>query len=576
MTQEQGETSTHAIDIEHLQELLRPIREAAAVWDIPLLEYLDSYLENISTLDLSKDFDPNMLNFSQAGLFLQGSTNVYAKKVKNLYDLVLNSTSNNSDKCGNDETDGDIKKRKRKVIEYIVDDKLAEIDDPVECDTTMKNDEEEETRIDITTMPNVPFCLLNSLETTQASGTSFRISNVPSQQSCVILLDNSTKFKEFQIMDKNQSNFDDNHSQIPSILDDEDEHLNFLKDSPFRQNSPFNAPPPSPQEFEEQTENNENNSQEYSNQKQNENQNGNENENDKINVGNVECESNSNFVDIPEPPDFEDHLQRGKYQKEEDEEIKFLDPNSQLDITSRPFQKMKKMCLPTTYFESKKQKSKISKKPFHVDIFSEIFYQVKKYRVKKMKEEDQQALEILIPAESGRDHILDDIDTYVEIPPPPPEDFFEEGEQLTQLDPNDSYFNTEIENPTDHNNYNADSYTIMCQNMIKQMVEDGQKHVMHSQTAEVLAKWESKVTPILENDRKHKEFFVTDVQDWVIDMLRTHNGKMNFTALVCNVANYEVSRIFLAVLMLANKGDVKLDDTNVQVTDDFPITLIEK
>ena len=69
-----------------------------------------------------------------------------------------------------DENDKDQKKRKRKVVEWVVDDKLAPIDDPDACENIQLT--EDNPRIEITTMPKIPFCLLTSLDSQYTNDSS--------------------------------------------------------------------------------------------------------------------------------------------------------------------------------------------------------------------------------------------------------------------------------------------------------------------------------------------------------------------------------------------------------------------
>ncbi|KAK8885390.1 Condensin-2 complex subunit H2 [Tritrichomonas musculus] len=570
--------SSQSFDIEHLEDLLRPIREIAAVWDIPLKEYLDSYLNDLSNVDLSKDFDPKMLNFSQAGLFLQGSTNVLAKKVKNLYDLVINSSASNSE---NNENNTEQKKRKKKVIEFVVDDKLVDIDDLVECDPTMKNDADQ-SQFEITTMPKIPFCLLSSLDSSKSSGNSYRINEVPSQDYCVILLDKSIKFNETE----NAYKSDESDQTIPSILND-DYNLNNSASfqSPQRIDNLLDSENLEKPDMINIPENNENAENNDVIKELEDNKNAND---DQIN--------NNLLEEIPVPPELPDD--KGKYEEEEEVQesdpkaFTMLDPNStELQFTSRPFKKMKKIRIPTTFLDDKRKAKKVTKKPFHDGIFIEIFEKGKRYREKRTKEEDKEALEILIPEESGLDHVLKDIDTFIEPPLPPIDlstDFYDPNSQKNDFNGYGEYdgnpINNEIiidNNDDDEinnlNNVETTDYRAKCQEIINRLIQMGKMQVHQTHTAEVLENWEKKVTPILEEEVKHKPFFVPDVQEWVKDTLMSHNGSIYFRDLTSNVYDFEISRIFLAILMLGNAGEVILpSETPPTITNDFLIKLAVK
>lgn len=565
--------SSQSFDIEHLQELLRPIREVAALWDIKLKDYLEDYLENISNIDLSKDFDPKMLNFSQAGLFLQGSTNVLAKKVKNLYDLVLNSTATNFD--GN-ENDPDQKKRKKKVIEFVVDDQLVDLDDLPECDPTIKN-ADDQSNYEVTTMPKIPFCLLGSLDSSQSDGNSFRISEVPSQDRCVILLDKSVKFDENDENYELYSNENESHSQIPSILSDD-----FVINNPNSFQSPSrnlvaeDESLPNPGDLVENSKDKEN----EQNEENKENKETNENQ---INNENGELNDKNPLEEMPPLPDFQDSSRSSDDEEMEynPNDFKMLDPNStQLQFTSKPFKKIKRFVIPTTFLDSKRKVKKTTKKPFHSGIFYEIFEKGKKYREKRTKEEDKKAFELLIEEEGGRDHVLNDMDAYVDVPLPD----YEESNTY-QNDNDDMPTNSEI--IIDNDDYNDNTinmnddgmldYREKCQEIIKRIIDMGKMQVHQSHTAQVLENWEKKVTPILEEEKTHKAFVVPDVQEWVKDTLISHKGSIYFRELTCNHYNFEISRIFLAILMLGNAGEVILpSETPPNITNDFLIKLAPK
>jgi len=163
------------LSAEAIQELFRPIREISALWSIDLGDSLDRLLQHLTNPDIPEDDELEFISFSQAGLFLQSSTKIYARKVERLYDMAVNSAT---DLGGGTDKDG---KRKQKVIVWEIDNALAPIEDPEEVDTTMHDDEE--LRLRITTMPTFPFCLSHSLEVSSGSlhedSATFHLDTVP-------------------------------------------------------------------------------------------------------------------------------------------------------------------------------------------------------------------------------------------------------------------------------------------------------------------------------------------------------------------------------------------------------------
>jgi hypothetical protein len=132
-------------------------------------------LQDLTNPEIPKDSELELISFSQTGLFLQGSTNIYARKVKRLYDMAVNLAT---DYDGETEKD---RKRKRTAIVWVIDDVLAPIEGPEEVDTTMYDGEE--LRLRITTMPTFPFCLSHSLEVSSGSlhedSATFHLDTVP-------------------------------------------------------------------------------------------------------------------------------------------------------------------------------------------------------------------------------------------------------------------------------------------------------------------------------------------------------------------------------------------------------------
>ncbi|BDA41730.1 Condensin-2 complex subunit H2 [Coccomyxa sp. Obi] len=67
--------------------LLQPIRDLAANWDINIANELEEYLGVLEQITFSFDGGPS-LNFAEAALLIQGSACVYSKKVEHLHSLV--------------------------------------------------------------------------------------------------------------------------------------------------------------------------------------------------------------------------------------------------------------------------------------------------------------------------------------------------------------------------------------------------------------------------------------------------------------------------------------------------------
>ncbi len=95
--------------------LTKPLKEAAACWDIDLEEVMESFLaaqtEEGSSLDPS-----HMLNFAQAGMLVSSTATNYGRKVENLYTLVYSTLDTMSKGEGKSLASSALMKRMRKRI----------------------------------------------------------------------------------------------------------------------------------------------------------------------------------------------------------------------------------------------------------------------------------------------------------------------------------------------------------------------------------------------------------------------------------------------------------------------------
>lgn len=548
MTSVSALSQPHAVDIDHLQEILKPIREISAVWDIPLANYLTDFLDNIMNIDFGENFDPNVLNFSQAGLFLQGSTNVFAKKVKALYDMVLGSTNIESEGG-----DGSSTKRKSKAVDWTVNNVLIDIEDPKVCDNNNITEGKgfNSSTDNITTLPKIPFVLMNSLDNIVDANEEningkFRVNMIPDDGFGVVLLDSSSDLEKLEKeidVKSNEYEIEEGH------LDDkkfEEEHLD---DKKIEEEDGYEDNIPPPQMLE-----NENNDDKE--QKENENNEEQNHEEDKE----VEHEENN---------DMDDNLQQNEIDNQQTKLPEMLNPDSNdLSFTIRPFQQFKKMPIPTSFDDKKKKKNPV-KKPFHEDLFGEVFEIVKKYRKKKIEEEDRESIAMVVPEKTGREHVLDDIDTFVEMPPPSPV----EDDGYVDLPQNNDF--DELQ-PNEINN-GRNSYEQMCKSFIVNMIQMGQSQVMLTEESKTLTKWENKLLPILELEKQRKSFNIEDVDNWIIDVISLHDNKYSFKALTEELDSYERSRVFMSLLILVNARKVVLENyTPGSENDDFNICLLKK
>jgi len=105
-------------------ELLQPLRDLAANFDIDIAESLENYLEELEGISFSLDGKKG-LNFAEAALLIQGSTTIYSRKVEHLHKLVLQAlelvTSKKDNKKDNNINEKEISNKNSKELQNVID-----------------------------------------------------------------------------------------------------------------------------------------------------------------------------------------------------------------------------------------------------------------------------------------------------------------------------------------------------------------------------------------------------------------------------------------------------------------------
>jgi len=73
------------------KKFLEPLRDLASNWNIDVAKDLEEYLDELENITVSFDGGKTNLNFAEAALLIQGTTNVYVRKVEYLYSLVYHT-----------------------------------------------------------------------------------------------------------------------------------------------------------------------------------------------------------------------------------------------------------------------------------------------------------------------------------------------------------------------------------------------------------------------------------------------------------------------------------------------------
>ena len=78
---------SRGVERERFQRLMQPIRDLAENWDIDLAHDLEDYMEELMNIEISFDGGATVMNFAEAAMVVQGSAGIYSKKVEYLYSM---------------------------------------------------------------------------------------------------------------------------------------------------------------------------------------------------------------------------------------------------------------------------------------------------------------------------------------------------------------------------------------------------------------------------------------------------------------------------------------------------------
>lgn len=142
--------------------LLQPIRDLAQNWEIDIASLLADYLEEIDKIAITFDGGVTTMNFAEAALLIQGSASIYSKKIEYLYALVyqtLNLLASNKqmeqglsvDEAGRDK-DTTFDKHKRKGEDFLALDDIKQ--------GRIDLGDAEMTSKPVATLPRAPFALI--------------------------------------------------------------------------------------------------------------------------------------------------------------------------------------------------------------------------------------------------------------------------------------------------------------------------------------------------------------------------------------------------------------------------------
>ncbi|XP_062188637.1 condensin-2 complex subunit H2-like [Phragmites australis] len=122
--------------------ILQANREPQSNWEVDVAKSLEEYLLRVCSGEVSGEEGAHSVNFAEAALLLQGSVQVYSRKVEYLYSLVLHALEFLSQKKQDQQENGSaqVDENNPSTIPNEEDDIFVGLDDvPVEARTTLDN-----------------------------------------------------------------------------------------------------------------------------------------------------------------------------------------------------------------------------------------------------------------------------------------------------------------------------------------------------------------------------------------------------------------------------------------------------
>ncbi|XP_014786783.1 condensin-2 complex subunit H2 isoform X1 [Octopus bimaculoides] len=574
--------------------MLQPIRDLTKNWDVDIASHLEDYLEELENVAITFDGGRTM-NFAEAALLIQGSTCVYSRKVEYLYALVYevldllvnkrrNKQSNNKDNNAADDPDvtfgGD-------------DEELLPLDDIETSNVTMKEKNDKE----IGTIPRRPMSmvplgeeekgndpLLSKTGELLGNRNDFRLNTSQVNYDSCLLLEASAHFLSGLPNSTNKETTASSH--VPTtVIRENTESDNIIEnyDNPEIDDSMDDIPPPevSTKAVEEE---------------------------DTAKRSSERLQERANKI--------KERMAKDKEKVCSVDPWLCQDPYEQKSKTEKPFKKGKTFRIPEIV-DDKKQKSKKRKKepiteekpeinlePIEDFVANTLFSY--KHKLQKnlrdscLPEFERMCWTKLSERQARRKTETKAMETILEqkiLDGENLEDGFEIGADLNTasggddddnddnivgpvLNLQDDLFDIEDDSPITEESKRGEpvsSYEHLVQKHIEDFYIGAQKYAQVTELSKRIAEWEEKIIPKLQEEEQHGPFDIHEYGTTIINSLQLGN-KFPLAKLMSGKPTYEIGRLFLSTLMLANTGNVELSCTGVleDAMDKAEVTLIRR
>ncbi|XP_033753321.1 condensin-2 complex subunit H2-like [Pecten maximus] len=573
--------------MEKFCSMLQPIRDLTKNWDVDIARNLGDYLEELEHITVAFDGGLVTMNFAEAAMVIQGSACVYSKKVEYLYtlvhqvlDIVANkkkqAKASSVDNDGNDEdanfNDG--------TVEFL------SLDDIQDHNNIWIKEDNYGCKV-VQAMPHMPHCLipledgengdnplLSKTGEVLASRNDFRMNTSSVHQSGILLLDmyhytlidNSINMATMSIQGQSQClNSDISQEKgvaedVPMedpVEDDNNEPMFDMADDevdgapPVRDVSPTEAPEAEPEEIRRS-------------------------ERQAKMVRTVPPKPNVDVWDL-----LDQHEAITQTEKAFKKSKTFKIPKCIQDVASKkrkrktPLKNNRLQPLSEFITGTFSHKSKFPKNPRKVPVLVEFEQQYwieykrrqsllreqRKSMSREVLEEDEEAEEV------NQNDQPDNVDMGI--------DALDDGDDIDNDAPlvDENLFNA-IESAFSDHPFNAASpsqsepggfqigeivtdYEELVRQHVEQYMASAQEYAQITELSQRVAEWEDKVIPKLEEEENHEPFDINKYGTKVLNNL-SQDKTVPFKCVANGKPPFEICRLFLSSLMLANTENVKI------------------
>ncbi|KAK7486411.1 hypothetical protein BaRGS_00022335 [Batillaria attramentaria] len=497
------------MDLEtRFSDLLQPIRSLARNWDVDIAQYLEGYLEDLEKVVVTFNGGQATMNFAEAALLIQGSTCVYSKKVEHLYSLVyqvLDMVANKKkqQKAGSVDAEGNdadaVFPQDTEEEFLLLDDTKHAVPEKLE----KRTDPEKESQV----QPLTPVNLAVQDEGEKDSAINSVKGEVLGNMSDFQMHCSSVQPEGGIFLDLNLLPLLKSHLRLLASSTPYPHH-----EKPELEKTDPAMDPPAPE----------------------------------ISVGDaadhgfdpVDDNGSDRMDDIPqtEQPQVENlprRCERKRVQFALQKPKPVLDPWAMLD----PFS-------PGTLPEKKLKVGRTYKLLPGLDLPG-----TKKRKCKKPEKKKLSPISEFVNSRAGDDANDGDDDQFE-----PPQIQWDDkmfGSVAVEA------FGGEFINSIGSSGSAAATYEELVRRHVENFLASAAKYAQTSEVARRVAEWEEKITPKLEEEEQHDPFDIHEYGTSVLEGLQK-NQPVLFRKIVAGKPDYQISRLFLATLQLANVNNVEL------------------